>query len=530
MGSIMIMGTMSDVGKSFLVAGLCRLFRQDGYRIAPFKSQNMALNSYVTPDGLEIGRAQAMQAEAAGIPCDARMNPILLKPTADHTSQVILNGKIHASMDAAEYYRKKRQFLPDILSAYHSLQNEYDIVVIEGAGSPAEINLRENDIVNMGLAEAVDAPVLLVGDIDRGGVFAQLLGTLLLLSEKERERVKGLVINRFRGDKGLLMPGLKELSERTNKRVYGVIPYMDIALDDEDSLSESLLVTKHHKPVDIAVIRLPHISNFTDFAPMARHPLLGVRYVSHAGQLGTPDAVILPGTKSTMDDLVWLKESALADAVAAMAEEGVPVIGICGGFQMLGKELYNPEHTEGKMEGQQGLSLLPVTTVFTEDKVLRRSEMRMEKGIFSGLTAQGYEIHAARTYGRVGLYGDEMDGQPAEDSSMAPGWERTGEAVWDRDHYAAGSERSGAGETTCIYAAKGNVFGTYLHGFFDEAGIVERLAEYLAGDQKAKAKEWHIPEDGSLLSVTEFKERQYDALAGLLREHLDMEAVYRLIT
>ncbi|MBQ2324262.1 MAG: cobyric acid synthase, partial [Oscillospiraceae bacterium] len=296
---IMVQGTMSGAGKSLLCAALCRIFRQEGLRVAPFKSQNMALNSFVTREGLEMGRAQVMQAEAAGVTPDARMNPILLKPSSDTGSQVIVNGQVRAQMNAAEYFAYKKRLIPEILAAYDSLASEYDLIVIEGAGSPAEINLREGDIVNMGLAELVNAPVLLAGDIDRGGVFAQLYGTVALLAPAERARIKGLIINKFRGDVSLLTPGLAELEEKTGVPVLGVVPYLRVDVDDEDSLAPALTRRDVHKPIDIAVVRLPHISNFTDFSPLEQHPLLGVRYVERADALGAPDLVILPGTKNT---------------------------------------------------------------------------------------------------------------------------------------------------------------------------------------------------------------------------------------
>ena len=309
---IMVQGTMSGAGKSLLVTALCRIFLQDGWRVAPFKSQNMALNSYVTPDGLEMGRAQAAQAEAAGLACDVRMNPILLKPSSDMGSQLIVNGEVRGHYAARDYFRMKRSLIPDILAAYNSLAKENDIIVIEGAGSPAEINLRADDIVNMGLAELVDAPVLLVGDIDRGGVFAQLYGTVALLQPEERRRVVGTVINKFRGDVSLLEPGLRQLEELTGVPVLGVVPYTSADIDDEDSLSPRLRQTAAEKAIDIAVIRLPHISNFTDFSPLEEHPALGVRYVSEASMLGRPDLIILPGTKSTIPDLLWLPKRAPA--------------------------------------------------------------------------------------------------------------------------------------------------------------------------------------------------------------------------
>ena len=308
---IMVQGTMSGAGKSLLCAGLCRVFRQDGWRVAPFKSQNMALNSYVTRQGLEMGRAQVMQAEAAGIQPDVRMNPILIKPSSDTGSQVIVNGEIRGQMTAAEYFRYKKQLIPEVLAAYESLAAENDLIVIEGAGSPAEINLRADDIVNMGLAELVDAPVLLAGDIDRGGVFAQLYGTVALLQPEEQARVKGLIINKFRGDPEILRPGLAQLEELTGIPVLGTVPYLHVDVDDEDSLAPCLEQRESHKPIDIAVVRLPRISNFTDFLPLECHPLLGVRYVSRADELGVPDMVILPGTKSTMADLLWMRENGL---------------------------------------------------------------------------------------------------------------------------------------------------------------------------------------------------------------------------
>ena len=303
---IMVQGTMSNSGKSFLVAGLCRIFRQDGYRVAPFKSQNMALNSYITDEGLEMGRAQVMQAEAAGIKPMVCMNPILLKPTNNTGSQVIVNGMVLKNMPAREYFAYKKTLIPDIKKAFKKLEEYADIIVIEGAGSPAEINLKENDIVNMGLAHMVDAPVLLVGDIDRGGVFAQLLGTLMLLTDEEKNRVCGLIINKFRGDVEILRPGLSMLEEKTHLPVVGVVPYLKVDIEDEDSLSQRLEMRDGKKPLDAAIIRLPHLSNFTDFMPLEQHPLLGVRYVSNAHELGAPDLILLPGTKNTVDDLLWL--------------------------------------------------------------------------------------------------------------------------------------------------------------------------------------------------------------------------------
>ncbi|MBR0441784.1 MAG: cobyric acid synthase, partial [Firmicutes bacterium] len=307
--NIMIQGTMSNAGKSLIAAGLCRILRQDGLKAVPFKSQNMALNSFITRDGGEMGRAQVVQAEAAGIEPDVRMNPILLKPTTDVGSQVIVNGRVLGNMRAAEYFKKKKELIPDVMKAYESLASEYDVIVIEGAGSPAEINLKSDDIVNMGLAKMVDAPVLLVGDIDRGGVFAQLYGTIALLEEDERRRVKGTVINKFRGDVSILKPGLVMLEDLCKVPVAGVIPYTRVDIDDEDSLSERFERKGGAGLIDIAVIRLPRISNFTDLSPFERYEDVSLRYVSSLKDLGEPDMIIIPGTKSTIEDLKWLRQS-----------------------------------------------------------------------------------------------------------------------------------------------------------------------------------------------------------------------------
>lgn len=325
--NIMIQGTMSNAGKSLLAAGLCRVLKQDGYRVAPFKSQNMALNSFITRDGGEMGRAQVVQAEAAGIEPDTRMNPILLKPTTDVGSQVIVNGQVRGNMQAMEYFRRKRDYIPAVLEAYNSLASEYDVIVIEGAGSPAEINLKQDDIVNMGLAKLVDAPVLLVGDIDRGGVFAQLYGTVALLEEDERRRIKGVVVNKFRGDRAILEPGLKTLEELCGIPVAGVIPYTHVDIDDEDSLTERFGRSTERKLLDIAVIRVPRISNFTDFSPFEHYENVSLRYVDQVSDLHRPDMILLPGTKSTIADLRWLRQSGLEAAILKAADAGTLIFG-----------------------------------------------------------------------------------------------------------------------------------------------------------------------------------------------------------
>ena len=364
---IMIQGTMSNVGKSLIAAGLCRIFKQDGYQVAPFKSQNMALNSYITKENLEMGRAQAVQAQACGIEPSVRMNPILLKPTTDMGSQVIVNGEVMGNMRAMDYFRRKREYIPVIREAYESLASQYDISVIEGAGSPAEINLKADDIVNMGMADIADAPVLLVGDIDRGGVFAQLIGTVMLLEQQEQERIRGLIINKFRGDKRILEPGLAMITERCGKDILGVVPYMEVDIEEEDSLAEGLEQRTVRGCIDVAVIRLPKLSNFTDFQALGAEKDVSVRYVTKAAELGSPDLICIPGTKNTISDLRWFRACGLEAAIKRLAEDGVPVIGICGGYQMLGRRITDACGAEGG--GQiQGMGLLPVVTFYEPEK------------------------------------------------------------------------------------------------------------------------------------------------------------------
>ena len=481
---IMVQGTMSGAGKSLLCAALCRIFAQDGYRAAPFKSQNMALNSFVTRDGAEMGRAQVVQAQAAGVEPDVRMNPILLKPSSDVGSQVIVNGKARGQMSAADYFKMKRTLIPDILEAYNSLAAENDIIVIEGAGSPAEINLKADDIVNMGLAKLVDAPVLLAGDIDRGGVFAQLYGTVELLEPEERARIKGLVINKFRGDVEILRPGLAMLEEKTHLPVVGVVPYLRVEIEDEDSLSDRLGAKRAVKPLDIAILRLPHVSNFTDFIPLEQHPLLGVRYVQNPRQLGTPDLVILPGTKNTMDDLRWLRESGLEPLVQKLAASGTPVLGVCGGYQMLGEELRDPAGEESGTPGTlRGLGLLPTVTTFNAEKHLTQTEAVTAAGPFAGARLTGYEIHAGRTEVRGEGFCTLADGTPEG----------------------------------CV---QGNVFGTYLHGLFDTGELTEELTAFLC------SRKGLDPAGADLIPMEQYRQQQFDKLADGVRAALDMPAVY----
>ena len=480
---IMVQGTMSGAGKSLLCTALCRIFAQDGYKVAPFKSQNMALNSFVTRAGLEMGRAQVVQAQAAGVEPDVRMNPILLKPSSDVGSQVIVNGEVRGDMPARAYFRQKKTLIPEILRAYESLAQEYDILVIEGAGSPAEINLKADDIVNMGLAKLVDAPVLLVGDIDRGGVFAQLYGTVALLEADERARICGLVINKFRGDVEILRPGLAMLEEKTRLPVLGVIPYTRADIEDEDSLSERLQSSKAVKPLDAAVVRLPHISNFTDFMPLEQHPLLGVRYVQNVRELGSPDLIILPGTKNTVADLLWLRQCGLEAAVQKLAKRGTPILGVCGGYQMLGRTL---DDTLGSESGQpqtlRGLALLPTDTIFTAEK--HRAQVTATAAApFAGASLTGYEIHTGRTAVQGTPFCTQADGTPEG----------------------------------CV---QGTVFGTYLHGLFDSGELTEKLAAYLC-KQKGLC-----PEAAAPISMERYRAQQFDLLADSVRAALDLPAVY----
>ena len=479
----MVQGTMSGAGKSLLCTALCRIFAQDGYKVAPFKSQNMALNSFVTRAGLEMGRAQVVQAQAAGVEPDVRMNPILLKPSSDVGSQVIVNGEVRGDMPARAYFRQKKALIPEILRAYESLAQEYDILVIEGAGSPAEINLKADDIVNMGLAKLVDAPVLLVGDIDRGGVFAQLYGTVALLEADERARICGLVINKFRGDVEILRPGLAMLEEKTHLPVLGVVPYTRADIEDEDSLSERLQSSKAVKPLDAAVVRLPHISNFTDFMPLEQHPLLGVRYVQNVRELGSPDLIILPGTKNTVADLLWLRQCGLEATVQKLAKRGTPILGVCGGYQMLGRTL---DDTLGSESGQpqtlRGLALLPTDTVFTAEK--HRAQVTATAAApFAGASLTGYEIHTGRTAVQGTPFCTQADGTPEG----------------------------------CVQDA---VFGTYLHGLFDSGELTEKLAAYLCR-QKGLCHEAAAP-----ISMERYRAQQFDLLADSVRAALDLPAVY----
>ena len=471
----------------------------------------MALNSYITEEGLEMGRAQVMQAEAAGIKPSAAMNPILLKPTTDVGSQVIVNGEVTGVLSAAEYYRRKTEYIPVILNAYATLGASYDVIVIEGAGSPAEINLKQNDIVNMGLAKLVDAPVLLAGDIDRGGVFAQIVGTILLLEEEERRRIKGTIINKFRGDKSILKPGLDMLTERTGIPVCGVVPYFYLDIDDEDSLTERFGKKEQTGLADIAVIRFPRISNFTDFAPLECREELSLRYVSNAADFGNPDGVILPGTKSTIADLIWMRQNGLEGQILRHAAKGGLVIGICGGYQMLGEIIEDRSGVEAARSGDavsiHGMGLLPIRTDFEPEKRRTRVRGRFGKaeGILSGLSGTevtGYEIHMGRT------------------THLTEGGTLLDVTVRSKSAEAGPAKESCAASDG---AQQGNVYGCYIHGLFDEGEVTGKLIQCLLKSKGLDAD--HI----RVLDRKQYKEEQYDRLADIIRENLDMKMIYEII-
>ena len=487
---IMVQGTMSNAGKTLIAAGLCRIFANDGYMVAPFKSQNMALNSYVTETGEEMGRAQVMQAECCRVLPQVWMNPILLKPTSKSGSQVIVRGRSIGNMSAREYFGRKKDFLPDIKEAFNHLAETADIIVVEGAGSPVEMNLKKDDIVNMGVAELLDASVILVGDIDRGGIFAQVIGTLDLLEPAERNRVKGIVVNKFRGDKTLFDDGVKILEERGKTTVLGVVPFMNLDIDDEDSLAETLLKSgiNEDAKLDIAVIRLPYISNFTDIYPFKEVPSVSVRFVNNSDELGNPDLILIPGSKNTIHDIRWIREVGLDKKLLQQQEKGTIIFGICGGFQILGKCIKDDEAVESGGE-EEGLGLLPVeTSLGTEKKqVLFNGSVVATDGILADMnkcSVEGYEIHMGET---------SVSGEAKEFTSNGTGY------------------------------YKDNVFGTYIHGFFDTKDVLSNFIDILA-----KRKGVSI-DTSVIVGYKEYKDSQYELLASGLREALDMDKIYEML-
>ncbi len=494
--TLMIQGTASSVGKSIIVTALCRIFRQDGFQVAPFKAQNMALNSFVTNEGGEIGRAQAVQAEAAGIEPSVHMNPVLLKPEAEASSQVIVLGKVAKNLEASQYYSYTPYLVKTIEDSLNQLRSAYDIVVIEGAGSPAEINLKEREIVNMRVARMVDAPVLLVGDIDRGGVFASIIGTLELLTKEERNLTKGFIINKFRGDLELLKPGLDLLQKHTGKSVLGVIPYFrGITIAQEDSVYlEERPTGSANGGVDVAIIRLPHISNYDDFDPLEEQGCT-VRYVTNTSELGNPDLIILPGTKSTIADLIYLQQQGLAQAITHRAKSGIPVIGICGGYQMLGKSIDDPDKVESQQGSVTGLGLLDNQTIFNHDKTTTQVKARVvaDDGLLKGLKGieiAGYEIHMGQTRSHNYLPAFQVMETPQGKANYFDG----------------------------AIGGNGWIFGTYIHGLFHNSNFTHTFLKSLRQLR------------GLPMAPTPSTNRQeqYDKLAELVRQNLDMSQVYKI--
>ena len=489
----MFAGTGSDVGKSIVAAAFCRIFRQDGYNPAPFKAQNMALNSYVTPDGLEIGRAQAVQAEAAGIPCHTDMNPLLLKPNSDHTSQVVLHGKPIGNKDAYDYWKATHMqrgfpsltgpdFRHEVHAAFDRLASRYNPIVMEGAGSIAEINLRDRDLVNMSMAQHAKADVILVGDIDRGGVFASVYGSIMLQSPEDRSLIKGIIINKFRGDMRLFDEGRKMLEDLCGIPVLGVIPYYkDIYIDEEDSVAlEQKRRELAEGKVNIAVVLLRHISNFTDFDTLERDPRVNLFYTNNTSDLQEADIIILPGTKSTLDDLLELRRNGCAQAILRAHRNGKQVVGICGGYQMLGQTVNDPDGIEGSINSLPGLGLLPINTTMTAEKTTRQVTFP-----FNGQTCQGYEIHQ--------------------------GVSDTDQAILQTDH--------------CI--------GTYIHGFLDNAPVIEHLLKASPRSLQIEgelARSPFSPPFGGAGGGSTFKDQQYDKLAAHVRQHVDMDKLYQIIS
>ncbi|ACA55921.1 cobyric acid synthase [Clostridium botulinum] len=490
MAKIMIQGTASSVGKSLIVAALCRIFKQDGYSVCPFKSQNMSLNSYITLDGKEMGRAQVLQAYAAGLEPEVYMNPILLKPTSDKKSQIIVNGKVYGNSTAMEYHNLKIKFKDMLKEQFKKLEENFDIVVMEGAGSPAEINLRDRDIVNMGMAELVDAPVLLVGDIDKGGVFASLAGTMLLLNEGEKERVKGTIINKFRGDVEILKPGLDMLEDIIHIPCLGVVPYTRLQLEDEDGAVE--FNKKTYAPIDIAVIKMPHISNFTDLDALKSEEDVSIRFVTSKEELKKPDLLIIPGSKNTIEDLLYLRQCGLEESIKEYSNDG-RIIGICGGYQVLGSKIKDPHNVETDLGEIDGLNLLDMKTIFEKEKVTTRVSAKLLNEEAEN-TVYGYEIHMG-----ISKYGQNIN-------PLFKIYDKNGEKVG----YFDGAIND-----------KGNVMGTYIHGVFDGVAFREKIINELRVKKGLKKKKSQVYEH--------MREKELDKLADIVRQSLDMKKIYSII-
>ena len=499
---IMLQGTASNVGKSIITTGLCRIFKQDGYNVIPFKSQNMALNSFITKEGLEMGRAQVSQAEACGIDPIADMNPILLKPNGNNKSQVIVRGKVVGDMSSKEYHEYKLQLTEVLGDIFEEFEEKYDVVVMEGAGSCAEINLMERDISNMGMAEIADAPVIIIGDIDRGGVFASLAGTMLLLPDEYKKRVKGVIINKFRGRKELLDSGIKMLEDIIKVPVLGVLPYTDIKIEEEDSVTTRFKQKINKGDIHIEVVRTPHMSNFTDFNIFETQEDVSLRYVDFGESFGDPDIVIIPGTKSTIDDLMFLRKNGLENQIKELHRRGKLIIGICGGYQMLGKVLKDPYHVENDLEEVEGIGLLDVETTFEMEKTTTQVKAILDENFhgylenLSGKEVSGYEIHMGIT----------------KRNENSNNFVTVKQKLEQKVNYQVGSVNK-----EC------NVFGTYLHGIFDDIDFTRTILNNI---RKMKNLE---PIESNVKSFKEFKNQQYDKLADYLREHVDMEKIYEIM-
>lgn len=501
---IMLQGTSSHVGKSILTTALCRIFLQDGKKVVPFKAQNMALNSYVTKSGEEMGRAQVAQAEAAGLQPSVEMNPVLLKPTGNSCSQVILMGKPVGNMSAKEYHNGySLKALDTVQQCLNKLSKEYEVLVIEGAGSPAEVNLKANDIVNMRIAKLLNAPVLLVADIDRGGALAALVGTLELLDPQERMLVKGLIINKFRGDLSLLKPAIDFLEEKTQKPVLGIIPYLDqLGIDDEDSVSlDDKKMGCTSAPIKIAVLRIPKISNFTDFESLAKESDVQLYYVAHGEKIGNPDLLILPGSKNTIEDLLYIKEQGYEKEIQRLISQEIPVIGICGGYQMLGEKILDPEQTESALTEIRGLGLLPIQTTFVSQKATYQVQAAYTGTNFLQLNQeysnlQGYEIHMGRT--------EYLDAKTIRPFLIT------------KDSAKTNFAPDGA------VSKDGLVLGTYLHGIFDNDEFRRDLLNSLR-------KKKNLMPLSPILNIQSQKQASYDRLADMVRNHLNMSLLYEIM-
>lgn len=489
--NLMIVGTSSGAGKSLFVTALCRIFYKDKYKVSPFKSQNMALNSYITKDGKEMGRAQVVQAEASGLEPDVNMNPILLKPSTMNKIQIIVCGKSIGNMSGVEYNQYKKNLISVLKETYSKIENENDIVVIEGAGSPAEINIKEEDISNFAMARIADAPVILVADIDRGGVFASIYGTIMLLKEEDRKRIKGIVINKFRGNKEVLKSGFEIIENLTGVKTLGVIPYTDIDIEDEDSLSEkykSFKLNKNSNKIKISVIKLKHISNVTDIDALSIYNDVEIQFITERSQIGNEDLLIIPGSKNTIDDLKWLKESGIAEEIIKRARTETIIFGICGGFQILGNKVKDPYHIEGDIEELNGLGLLDLETIMENEKTLVQynGKLVVDNGILKTLNnfeIKGYEIHQGITQG---------------------------------------NEKNLTTDNRTIFVNRDNIIATYLHGIFDNKDFTDVLLNEI---RRRKGLE----EVNNNISYEEYKLKEFDKLEKLVRENVDIDEIYKII-